>query len=474
VSDNRRIFDDVACDVLCKVLADNRFVTTVDLSHNAITAEGAVSLESLLLQNRSITELNLSHNHLGDGLIRLCDVLKRNHVLKKLQIDNNGASPVTIERTNLFLQLNADPLVFKMEMLRLLEQTDKDTNTVCCVSIPDIVPHDLKKGQLNNESVAIACTILKDNLFTTMVDFSWNQITDGGFQELLLMLRRNTGIHGISLAHNLLSDDTIHTLHANIHNLPHLTSLDLSFNAVTGEAFTYILQILSLNPSVHEIKLHANRIPPAKLAVIDFFASANKNAPAVMRSILVRSYENAPSLTEVNCDGFYSNGLWVREGDTSMRLLSFALQANTTVKSISLEFNDIADSAIVHLAGLVSSNTTLTMLSLANNHLQDVTQLIHALRSNSALQTLSFRSNKLNLASAQAIKQLLLVNKTLVELDVANNAWGNIGASTIVAALSMNATLKDIRIDGPGVLPATLDNALLGLSLCYLSSKPNS
>jgi Ran GTPase-activating protein (RanGAP) involved in mRNA processing and transport len=468
-SSQGRIFDDQACEVLCKVLAENRFVTSVDISNNAISSAAAANLEALLLQNRSITELNVSYNHLGDGVIRLCDVLKHNHTLTRLRVEHNGASAATIERTHLHLQLNQEPLAFKMEMLRLLEQTDKDTNTLCRVSIPEIEYQEAKKQQMDDDSVIIACSILKDNLFITSVDFSWNRISDNGFSEILRMLRRNTGISSVSLAHNFLCDDAIHDLHANIRHLPHFTSLDLSHNAVTGEMFTYIVQILSLNPHLHEIKLVGNRIPPVKIAVIDFFAAANKNAPDAMRSILIRSYENAASLTEVMCDGFYSIGLWMKEEATTMKLLAFALQANTTVKSISLEFNDIEDSSIAYLAGFLSVNNTVSNLSLANNLLQDVTQLIRAIRNNTALRTINLRSNKLNLASAQAIKHFLLNNKTVVELDVSNNAWGNIGASTIVGALSMNSSLRIINVEGPGVLPATVENAELGLSLCYLS-----
>ena len=38
----------------------------------------------------------------------------------------------------------------------------------------------------------------------------------------------------------------------------------------------------------------------------------------------------------------------------------------------------------------------------------------------------------------------------------------------------MNSTLKVINVEGPGVLPATVESAALGLSLCYVPSISNA
>ena len=396
-----RVFDDRACEVLCQVLAENRFVTSVDISNNSITSAAADYLETLLLRNRSITELNASYNHLGDGVMRLCDVLKYNHTLRFLRLEHNGASATTIERTQLLLSLNAEPLPFKSEMLRILEADSQDVDTVCKVNIPEIEVYEGRKNQMNDDSVTIASGILKSSLKITSVDFSWNGIGDNGFSEILRLLRRNVGISSISLAHNFICDEAIRELHNNIHQLQHFTSLDLSHNAVTAETFPDIIRILSHNSQLSELKLQGNRIPPQKLAVIEFFAAVNKNAPGAMRSILNRSYENASSLTEVVCDGFFSVGIWSK---SSMKLLAFALQANTTVRTLSLEFNDIDDSSVAYLAGVMSVNSSIITLSVANNLLTDVTQLVKALRENSSLQVLNLRNNRLNLASAQALK----------------------------------------------------------------------
>ena len=143
----------------------------------------------------------------------------------------------------------------------------------------------------SSDLVALACGILKANIHITAVDFSWNAITDSGFNEVLKLLRRNSGISSVSFAHNMLCDESIRDLHSSIHQLHHFTSLDLSYNAITTEVYPDIVRILLHNAQLKEVHLQGNRIPPAKLQVIEFLAGVNKNAADAMRSILTNELQ---------------------------------------------------------------------------------------------------------------------------------------------------------------------------------------
>ena len=81
----------------------------------------------------------------------------------------------------------------------------------------------------------------------------------------------------------------------------------------------------------------------------------------------------------------------------------------------------------------------------------------------SAITRLFLHGNRLSVAAAFAIGDMLRSSDQLADLDVSNNPWGRLGARVIVSSILVNGGLKSISIEGDGIptsLVAQAESAL--------------
>ena len=153
--------------------------------------------------------------------------------------------------------------------------------------------------------------------------------------------------------------------------------------------------------------------------------------------------------------------------DETARDLADMLSHNSTVEELLIETNLFTGEAVKILAGNVRQNTTLKRLSLAYNNLGDVgvkaitaaltpdTSLMGmATRNNdndhsdredgrrcSALHSLSLQKTKCGEEGARAVAEMLRRNNTLQQLDISENPLGYEGVTFIAKALELNRRL---------------------------------
>ena len=158
--------------------------------------------------------------------------------------------------------------------------------------------------------------------------------------------------------------------------------------------------------------------------------------------------------------------------DETARDLADMLSHNSTVEELLIETNLFTGEAVKILAGNVRQNTTLKRLSLAYNNLGDVgvkaitaaltpdTSLMGmATRNNdndhsdrkdgrrcSALHTLSLSRTKCGEQGAFDVAEMLRSNNTLEQLDIAVNPFGCKGVAYIAKALKSNKMLHHLEL----------------------------
>ena len=172
-----------------------------------------------------------------------------------------------------------------------------------------------------------------------------------------------------------------------------------------------LLPMLNKKTSLTSLELHDCELGTSSIKSVARFLSTNESlsildlSSNVMNDLdsvkaLSLAIKDHPQLTFVNlsdCNLVYSDddGL-----ELNTDVLSSILDGCSNLKSLVLDRNDIKiDGAVSLVADFITSNTTLTVLSLANNTMGDANaELIYkAMRKNTSLHELSLGQNRITL-----------------------------------------------------------------------------
>ena len=442
-----KVLDTRGCEIVCHLLMRNQFVTKLNMSRNQLTFESAYSIAKMLLSNTRLTELNLSYNNILDGSMTIVDAMYKNRQIIKLDLNECGCSPLSLEKLNLMVALNREPFSFKEAIIKLLE---KDvTHTTVKIQHPQPVQEDNRKTRMDDDSVLLLTSLLRTDLIVRSVDLAWNAIQDRGTLSVADLLKSNSGLTSISLAHNHVTDVGMKGLCNVLWSTPSLSHVDMTDNSLTSECVDAVTNVLRHNPEVKHLLVDGNSLSSDAVSAVHFLCSVNTHAPASeIRTPLIAAFDNVSSQTTLNFQSAYSMGRWNKE---MISIISRALQCNTHVVELNLEYNDIKDDDLVPLCSVLPLNKTLARLFLGRNLLVDVSSLCRALKCNSSLKSLDLRSNQMNIVSARALAHLLCSWDVLEELDVSHNTWGRTGLSVLIGALPLNDGLKSINVEAKDI-----------------------
>ncbi|CAM2709182.1 unnamed protein product [Rotaria socialis] len=135
------------------------------------------------------------------------------------------------------------------------------------------------------------------------------------------------------------------------------------------------------------------------------------------------------------------------------RCLARALRINQTLKEIDLRYNRIGDLGAQYFAEILRKEEEDQKL----NHLlkqfsqYDSTKLANVMRTNQNLKRLNLCWNKIGPQGAMHLAAALKQNQTLTTLDLGGNAIGDVGATYIAEALWTNKTLTTLDLWGNAI-----------------------
>ncbi|XP_070783030.1 NLR family CARD domain-containing protein 3 [Enoplosus armatus] len=133
--------------------------------------------------------------------------------------------------------------------------------------------------------------------------------------------------------------------------------------------------------------------------------------------------------------------------DDVMELLGSLLSAKDChIQKISLAENAISNKGAKALSRALLVNRTLISLNLRNNNIgsKGTKFLAEALKMNQVLVSINFQNNAIEEEGAQALAEVLQCNRKLVSLNVQKNTIGAEGAKRIADALKTNRTLTKL------------------------------
>jgi Ran GTPase-activating protein (RanGAP) involved in mRNA processing and transport len=240
-------------------------------------------------------------------------------------------------------------------------------------------------------------------------------------------LKKNTTLRELTL---IFPQDatTVSPLFTSLRNHPHLRKLCLHGYAVD---LTGLETVLSSGTS--------------QITELDIHRSYRSHAIIGLTPVL-QALGRRPTLTKLE---LRSSPL---DRDAA-RLLCMALRSMPSLQSLILAYNALGSAELAELAPALYQNTSIKMLDISENHLNDTESaeiLRDILRSNKTMTTLDLYGNTFGYSTGavDCFADGLGSNSTLLKIDLSNCALGDGGVSTLAQTLgSRNTTLQKLTIE---------------------------
>ncbi|XP_059817765.1 ribonuclease inhibitor-like [Hypanus sabinus] len=256
-------------------------------------------------------------------------------------------------------------------------------------------------------------------------------LTDSGAEDLISALSTNPSLTELNLSGNKLGDSGVKLVSAALRNPEcKIQRLGLSGVGLTDSGAEDLVSALSTNPSLTELDLSGNKLGDSGVKLV---SAALRNPECKIQKLwlgdvgltdsgaedLVSALSTNPSLTDLSLSG---NKL----GDSGVKLVSAALR-NPECKIQRLWLGDVGltDSGAEDLVSALSTNPSLTDLSLSGNKLGDsgVKLVSAALRNPECkIQRLWLRNVGLTDSGAEDLVSALSTNPSLTDLDLISNS----------------------------------------------------
>ena len=449
---------------LCGIQRDQ---TTADLSGHALQPPDAILLASDLSQavvTGGLTKLSLAKNKLGEeGTKFLCDALVGNNTLKELDLSGDTSLRDTV--SNIGGTAGAKHVANMLLVNGALTSVDLRGNqlgdegwgaifaAICGNKDSKIMSMDASSENIGPAGVKLIAEALRTSVTggLTVANLMRNHLD----VESAKMLAEVAKQKGISLCGIQRDQTTANFLYKGLEppdaillgsDLSQaivtgaLTDLYIWSNSIKDEGITAICNAVQGNKESKLAKLNVgdNNISPI-------------GATAVAAMVAVTSGLMALNLS--------SNSL----KDEGVNAVCEAIQSNKETKLTSLHFSyngigPVGANAVAAMVAMVAVTGGLTITSLAGNELgeEGTKALCEALEQNKTLKELDISgdwfgnkgSNIGGSAGAKHVAKMLDVNGALTKLSLAKNEFGEEGTKAICEALEQNKSLKELDISG--------------------------
>ncbi|XP_060684990.1 leucine-rich repeat-containing protein 74A [Hemiscyllium ocellatum] len=229
---NYRCMSPKAVKALSIALVTNTAVTTLDLEHDGINAEGVQYLMEMLVENCFIQTLNLSNNELRTwGVEVLCKLLPLNISLKCIKLSGNK---LKCNAASYF----ADTLSSNFRISEL----------------------DLSYNQFGDKGAEFLGQMLATNESLEILNLQWNQIQTEGAVALSAGLRMNITLKSLNLSYNGFGNEGALAMGETLKFNSTLLDLNLGSNHINNEGVNMLCKGLDVNENIKILCLSNNPI----------------------------------------------------------------------------------------------------------------------------------------------------------------------------------------------------------------------
>ncbi len=353
-------------DAGAQALAENKTPTVLDLGHNQIGDAGAQALA----ESKTLTVLDLGHNQIGDAGAK---ALAENKTLTVLDLEHNqisdaGAKALAKSKTLTVLTLSHNQIsdVAQKQVERQLAQNISQANAL--------------KSAIQSEDIPRAEALLKKGVRIRAEYIDGKPCFNGGLLHMAVAYRN------FKLLSLLLRYSSQFEYH--VRNKDGLTFQELA------KKIGFSLE--GLIPSPNFTTTPTQQINKGKKPAIR--ATTPQPESKIDAEILQRLRSNDPTLTTLNLSRKDLT-------DKDILILCQALETNTSLKKLYLEWNQIGDEGAIALA----RHKEFTTLTFFANNITDIGA--KAFKNHHALTTLILQGNPVGAEGLAAIKTMLTLNK---------------------------------------------------------------
>mmetsp|Transcript_24650 Transcript_24650/g.44730 ORF Transcript_24650/g.44730 Transcript_24650/m.44730 type:complete len:1868 (-) Transcript_24650:3021-8624(-) len=415
-----RYVTDLSVSTLADALKANTTLTSLNLADNFIEHDGCMALADMLENNTTLVQINLGENDLDEaGALRFVEALRTNHTLNLVNLEGNRLLSADVtDEVYCAVKLNTQPLILKrsVESLRAQDAT-VDLRVLDLSFGPNSPAAEELPGQLDDFSCQALADVLRGNRRVEILRLRNNRVGDEGAQQLAWMLEDN----------------------------PVMDELDLFGNVVGAVGCQAFIEVLTdHNNSMRQLNLQNNTVSENQLIELEWALVLNRQ-PLNLKKFIIPVRENDPNLVALKFDEHLSQRYY---DDVTARILADALQSNNCVTSLELPNNIITEVGAHFLSDMLLVNTTLRHLDLRNNKVGSGSRWLgQTLKSNTSLLSLVLAGNQIEDADAAELADMLMTNRSLVELDLSNNRIKAV-AGQFVASFHSNTCLQELFLEG--------------------------
>ncbi len=262
-----------------------------------------------------------------------------------------------------------------------------------------------------------------------------NALHDDGAWAFAGYMQHNTTITSIDLGNNNISDEGIMAITSTFNKIPLLKVINLSGNGFGFDSARYLAKAFIHSRTITTLILSSNRLgddgteilcnslikhhTSIQTLVLDANLIGNDGATCIGEALERNRVLTSLSL---NNNNIFADGA---------ERLGFFLQWNCTLTDLKLNHNPLGPFGIKHIGDMLATNNTLKNLDLSNTSLvknklaTGLISLCYGLKKCRSLTSLSIRNNEMDNDHIVEIGQVLVSNKTLLNLDFIGNPCDN-------------------------------------------------
>lgn len=222
--------------------------TKIDLSAKGLTDDDIASALSRLYHNRYITSIYLNTNKISaPGFQLFSEALQDNAHVLKIMLSDNKAGPEGARHIATLLQSN-----------QIIRQVSFSYN------------------QIRSEGARYLAEALIDNHAVENIDLNNNQIQDAGILHISRALATNKKLRTLYFAANNITDDGISSLTEALKTNTSIIDLALHMNEITDVGASYLANALRNNQTLSVLHIYRNKIRIQ--GMIDIVNALEKNS----------------------------------------------------------------------------------------------------------------------------------------------------------------------------------------------------
>eukprot|EP01028_Stygiella_incarcerata_P011398 TRINITY_DN643_c1_g1_i1.p1 TRINITY_DN643_c1_g1~~TRINITY_DN643_c1_g1_i1.p1 ORF type:complete len:1217 (+),score=310.72 TRINITY_DN643_c1_g1_i1:134-3784(+) len=393
-----------ALTCLSSLLKENGMVESVQLSHNRISNQIVGILVDAFSTMKALKDVNLSYNRIGpEGAAKLASFVSKHETLQSLMLSGN--------------MLGADgtsALGLALSKTKSLSALYLDENGLKSEGVLKLVPH------LENCPSLMTLCLRTNSIGADAI----RQLTHAlSSSKLRAALSKTKSLSALYLDENGLKSEGVLKLVPHLENCPSLMTLCLRTNSIGADAIRQLTHALS-SSKLRALHLDGNRFGSD---AADGLASFIEKSKAIKKL----------SLRDANL------------GPAGIKAILQALAENASLLELDVRGNQCGDDIADAFALCFKKNTTLVHFDLGTNRIRSVFRHIevsNALCMNTTLETILFRTNRMDLASLTSISKVLELTSCLREIDFSCGRLRAKGASALCRGLEKNKTLHTINL----------------------------